>query len=91
MSNRTPTPWLARPSQSGDGIWIGTDNENAACVPGFTDHPHNIDNAAFIVKAANCHDALVAAVQKVVNNWGDLHHKDLMQLRAALAQAESTS
>ena len=31
---------------------------------------------------------LLAACQKVVNNWGGLHHKDLMQLRAAIAKAE---
>lgn len=29
---------------------------------------------------------LRAALQKIVNNWGELHHKDLMQARAALGQ-----
>jgi hypothetical protein len=31
-------------------------------------------------------DALQAAVEKIVNNWDDLHPKDLRQARAALAR-----
>ena len=34
------------------------------------------------------HDSLVAALGKIVNNWGDLHPKDRQQARAALALAE---
>lgn len=33
---------------------------------------------------------MLAACHKVANNWQDLHHKDLMQVRAAIAKAEST-
>lgn len=32
-------------------------------------------------------DEMLAACRKVVNNWGDLHAKDLQQLRAAIAKA----
>lgn len=44
-------------------------------------------NAAFIVRAVNSHDDLVAALETMVNNWGNQHHKDLAQARAALAKA----
>lgn len=37
------------------------------------------------------YDDLLDACQKVINNWGDLHHKDLMQLRAAVAKSEARS
>ncbi|ALJ98263.1 hypothetical protein BiPBO1_49 [Brucella phage BiPBO1] len=30
-----------------------------------------------------------AALQKIVNNWGNLHHKDLMQARAAIRSLSS--
>lgn len=30
---------------------------------------------------------MLAALQKIVNNWGNLHHKDLMQARAAIQKA----
>lgn len=41
-------------------------------------------NAALLAAAPD----LLAACRKVVNNWGDLHPKDLQQLRAAIAKAE---
>lgn len=37
---------------------------------------------------ADIADDLLAACHKVVNNWGNLHHKDLTQLRSAIAKAE---
>lgn len=49
----------------------------------------NEANAKHIVKCVNHHDDLVAACQKVVNNWGNLHHKDLMQLRSILEKVSS--
>ena len=52
---------------------------------GFANDP---DIQSFIVRACNSHYDLLTACQKVVNNWGDLHDKDLMQLRAAIAKAE---
>jgi len=60
MSEHTPTPWTYRAaSDVGDGIIIGGENSNAALVPGYNDHPHNIANAAFIIRAVNNHAALV--------------------------------
>lgn len=45
------------------------------------------DRAAHIVKCVNMHDELVACCNKIINNWGNLHHKDLMQLRSAVEKA----
>ena len=45
-------------------------------------------DADFIVLACNCHDDLLAALQKIVNNWDNLHLKDRQQARLAIAKAK---
>lgn len=44
-----------------------------------------------IVRCVNAHEELVAALSKIVNNWGDLHPKDRQQARAALEKARGSA
>lgn len=92
----TPGPWSLGGSD-GDGSggegYIYCDNSLGSAVaiafgeclpfPVFS-REEEIANARLIAAAPD----LLAVCQKVVGNWGDLHHKDLMQLRAVIAKAE---
>jgi hypothetical protein len=74
MSEHTPTPW--RNDQKPDAL-IVCDAEGgsiADCAPPgpWMSHKVALANAAFIVKAVNNHDALVKALDGMVNMYADL-------------------
>lgn len=59
-------PWktnLDEGDPRGLDIWIGNETVNVCLVPGYRDHPGNIDLANFIVHAANNHYALLEALE----------------------------
>lgn len=61
----TPLPWsvvLTDHPDNGDDCW-GIDAESGSV--GFCEGPNDEANAAFIVRAVNCHDDLVAALNQV--------------------------
>lgn len=47
--------------------------------------------ASELVKRWNSHTDLLDALNKIVNNWDNLHPKDREQARAAIAKAEGRS
>jgi hypothetical protein len=86
----TPGPWSFQPSESGDVIWIGNEGENAACVPGYADHPGNIADARLIAAAPDMLDALrkIAAIEDLYEgtDWQEIEEARLIA-RAAIAKA----
>lgn len=67
----TPTPWSAEFS-GGRGAWIkGANSEWSALACGDTDDSAN-HNAAFIVRAVNAHEELVAALKQIASQGGNL-------------------
>lgn len=65
MSAHTPTPWSAEPLGLGTAVAI-TSPSGDICY--LTLQPARARaNAAFIVRAVNAHDALVAALEKVAS------------------------
>lgn len=89
-----PTPGHWGIEKSSDLWWVGVIGPDgkakdivATFSVGINYHPSHCErNKANAILIAAAPD-LLSAAQKVVNNWGDLHHKDLMQLRAAIAKA----
>lgn len=45
------------------------------------------DNAKLIDRAVNAYAPMLAALENIVSNWGDLHRKDRHQARAAITLA----
>jgi len=90
MSEHTPTPWTIGPDPEGEpgclSIWYDKDGTGAEiagriCEPG---------NAAFLLRAAMNHEALVAALEAAADYMGEMGHPEnvLAQARAALANAK---
>ena len=67
LKNSTRRPWSADPSESGETIYMGSSDQNAACVPGYADHPHNMANAELIVRAVNSYEPMLAALNAALN------------------------
>jgi hypothetical protein len=100
QANRTPGPWSAASEyklnsfliSGADGVYIAScDGESK---DGAQDKVENEANAAFIVRACNAHDELVAALRDA-EQWisdmraGDvLTHGRLAILRATLARVQ---
>lgn len=91
----TPGPWKVRPHCSYEYRFeVYPDRAvEFADVSGHSSSDIDVEiaeayaNANLIAAAPD----LLEVAHKVVNNWGNLHHKDLMQLRAAIAKAEGRS
>ena len=58
--------------------WSLKDVEAVSALPALLDHMDEQDKL---------NAELLSALQKIVNNWDDLHPKDRAQARAALAKA----
>ena len=88
-TQHTPTPWAASgvTVYGSDGGARNTVADTTCC--GSMTREADEANAAFIVRAVNSHDALVAAVTMVLDADGDLNAIDFDQLRAALARVRS--
>lgn len=86
MSEHTPTPWVLRHSEprewapeprperiigpNGDPLWV-------ACI-GMSTDPEAVANAAFIVKAVNSHETLVAELRRLHEICGHQTTADLL-------------
>lgn len=84
----TPTPWRVFTATNGLYIGVGEPNGEGILDAGFgvwREGPEAIANAAFIVKAVNAHDELVAALQALISNLPYQKHRDIAL--AALAKA----
>lgn len=77
-SQRTPGPWVAEEFGSPRGRWYVRDANGKIFFSGLTE-----SDAAFIVKACNAHDDLIAALCRAVE------HHDLGPARALLAKVQS--
>lgn len=74
----TPTPWF-HGSMHGDRKQMVFAEGRALCLcqPDYRALPHESDqalmeaNAAFIVRAVNAHDAMLAALEAMVKPWAD--------------------
>ena len=94
MIEATPRPWGYVHHKGLDQHLVGATLENVAIVE---DRYYNAkENAEFIVKAVNNHDALVAALDNFVTwidspdlEWGGVPETpELVALRAALEQVK---
>lgn len=86
----TELPWTFQASEGGEMIWIGSDYENACGVPGYADHPGNIANAEFIVRACNSYYDMLSALQAVMDEWREGYGlRCVHQVRAAISKAEA--
>lgn len=98
--SHAPLPWSV---QNSDDIWEGDEHPT---IPLFKaanhlrswgrEYPHaeRHANAAFIVRACNAHDDLLAALKRIVTaydlpgHWQDEVAQAMGQARAAIARAE---
>lgn len=94
MASETHTPgeWREEPLPNGQ-IGIRADNHGYVVIvetsgPNPDRNAAQIANAAFIVRAANSHDELVAALKAVIS-VADRKTVEFDMARAALAKAES--
>lgn len=94
-SKHTPTPWAFEPDHSKrDGsqfIFSDADRDTwvATAENRETNGAEASANAAFIVRACNSHDALVAALREIAAMNGTYCGVAVETARAALAAAES--
>jgi len=94
MTEHTPTPWEVERCQSGDMEMQGVRGANGRIVIAdlLRDGQDDIDYA-FIVRAVNCHEELVKALERVMNNCVECGEEDEPCVdcecaRAALAKAK---
>ena len=99
-AQHTPTPWYVSEE------WAATNRYEIISKPQMVPVafiPHDIydegdlgqkdqadANAAFIVRAVNSHDALVGAIEQILDADGDVNVMDFEQLRQALTAAKQT-
>jgi len=94
QTQHTPTPWMFKDSERGRKIIYHLSNSSynpvAETLPDADpDSPHE-NNAAFIVKACNAYDEMLAFIEKVAawdfdadNTYmGSLENKDIEQAQA---------
>lgn len=95
QSSHTPTPWYFDFEKS-YGANHGPEWETRSAPAGrgiWTAHCQSGHDAAFIVKAVNCHEELVEALKSVKESLLDIHRDDtldgcLMVIEDALARGE---
>lgn len=89
MSKHTPGPWAVNPLCAQVDAFDGKDGDPLPVCQLLWPTDRRTEatteaNACLIAAAPD----LLEALHKVANNWGDLHPKDLHQIRAAIAKAE---
>ena len=77
MTEHTPTPWRIEEDEGyyyviGHGIEL-TDWDSVMHNQTYYNHAPSRENAEFIVRAVNVHDALLAAAEAAVEAMGYLH------------------
>lgn len=88
MSKHTPIPWRIFCGAEGD--FIG--DKDKECIITIDDDTIS-DDAKFIVRAVNCHDELVAALETMIarldcrKKWEDPDREAYHAARSALARA----
>jgi len=94
----TPTPWYQHPTDNGDDCDTNTDISGgpeghtlAHCYTGYHETYTAEANAAYIVKAVNCHeelfDALLSMVKELDSSGGRPSIKCQLKAKAALVKA----
>jgi len=88
MNKHTPTPWTVQQSDHVGGLLIKP-------VPGQVvaqcDEGSEMEaNAAFIVRAVNAHDDLVAALKNCAPYYAVMGEATIFAIEAALKKAEPT-
>lgn len=93
----TAVPWtIERGAELGQALILGADGVLVADLEAANwarkfEGTVTGDNAAFIVRAANCHDELLAALKGLaeLDHTPDRHARpEILRARAAIAQAE---
>jgi hypothetical protein len=96
VSKHTPTPWRQQGEPNGHRI-NGEGGPVAVASPRFMDRTERLANAAFIVRACNAHEDLLAACKKLLGlvrerpenlaSYGA--HYTVQDAEAAIAKAEA--
>lgn len=90
-------PWHSEAWSDGQTTSIGNESEIVCYVHGYTDHPGNMANAAFIAAAPDMHEALRKAERFMSYFSGEtsgtfvgpgMPNECLAQIRAVLSRAE---
>lgn len=88
MAEHTPTPWSATEQRD----WLEHSCCHDAAITAFENgkrqtiaEAHSSEDAAFIVKAANNHDALVKALTDLLDDKQTTYAVRVLRARAALA------
>ena len=93
-SKHTATPWRINPRSRSTVQTLDGDTVAACGVRSDLSKPNLHEeleaNAALIVRAVNCHEELVAALEKAANQFGCLGYVDSEKYyRAILAKVQS--
>lgn len=85
-TKQTPTPWRVEKNDQGANFIRGDNGDGVAlanCIPASS------TNAAFIVRACNAHDDLLASLKEISDELGYTFPLDIKgRMRAAIAKAE---
>lgn len=86
MTKHTPTPWV----NNGEGIIVCNDGDVFTMSTTLLDDKEREANAAFIVKAVNCHDELVEALEIAYKNLSGYEKGSItgIKISAALTKAK---
>lgn len=90
----SPTPWRTNVARRSDGqiIVVHVVTSDGTSVAQMAGHPNETANAAFIVRAANCHDDLVTTLRQSRKTFEALQLWNCVStIDAALAKAEGRS
>ena len=83
-AKHTPLPWTIERDEQGRPASIGHGHKLIAGLSG----PCPEANAEFIVRACNCHDELLGALERYVSKFGDCGEV-YTKARAVIAKATS--
>lgn len=77
MTNHTPTPWAVGPKKLQDVLIVNS--AGTQYIAATFGHNYGEDNAAFIVRSVNAHDALIEALELArdcITSCAGWAHKD---------------
>jgi hypothetical protein len=97
QNEHTPTPWEDGTGDNGNDAWVFARGAAVADCDLYSDRDRNKANAEFIIRAANCHDELLAALKWFIDDIDGTHtvmldfDANVKRARAALAKAQPAS